>query len=139
MSRALFGLLGGFGYLGWGISLHNKVSWIAPVLSVGLIGAGMTVGLTVSTAYLVDSFGAASASALTAMMTLRVSAEPSLRLMLTYPSTELRLLFGYVLGFTMAEQLFGTVGLCHDCWNTLCCWLADDPVSLGASWAMPYR
>lgn len=68
-----FALFGGFGYLGWGLSLNVSAPWIAPVVSFGLIGAGMTFGLTISTAYLVDSFGPASASALTAMMTLRVS------------------------------------------------------------------
>lgn len=51
---------------------QNKVHWSAPVISFGLIGFGATFGLTLGSAYLVDSFGDASSSALTAMTTMKV-------------------------------------------------------------------
>jgi hypothetical protein len=68
----LFTLFSGFGYLGFGMGAQNKVHWSAPVISFGLIGFGATFGLTLGSAYLVDSFGDASSTALTAMTTLKV-------------------------------------------------------------------
>lgn len=68
----LLALPSGFGYLGWGLAVNSRQPWIAPVICFGLIGFGLTFGLTISSAYLVDSFGDASTSALNAMQVLKV-------------------------------------------------------------------
>lgn len=70
---AVYGLFTGCGYLGWGVSAQYLKPWIAPVVSFGIVGFGQVFGLTLSVAYVVDSFGGASASALTTMMVMKVS------------------------------------------------------------------
>lgn len=96
---------------------QNKVAWIAPVISFGLIGFGATFGLTLGSAYLVDSFGDASSSALTAMTTLKVCvALLDFRLreaILTRRTAELCFFQCELLGSRLDTDPYASVGFRH--------------------------
>lgn len=124
---AVFALFTGCGYLGWGLSAQYLKPWFAPVISFGLVGFGQVFGLTLAVVYVVDSFGGASASALTTMMVMKVGASSQLLYYAAYlVDTEFPRLFGLLLGGTLDHVSQGRGCFRCDCVHTLC-------------WRTPYR
>lgn len=127
----LFALFSGFGYLGFGMGAQNQAHWSAPVISFGLIGFGATFGLTLGSAYLVDSFGDASSSALTAMTTMKVgtihTAQNSNSL---HPLAEFYFVQCKLLGCALDRDTYASLSVWHYCGHYVCHWCLDYSVGL---------